>query len=71
MIEMNGLVQEFLAGDESHPQSKEIYVKLEKMAKDLKKAGYMPDTLEVFLNTGEEGKMPFIITVRNWLWLLD
>ncbi|XVF26539.1 hypothetical protein REPUB_Repub14bG0026000 [Reevesia pubescens] len=56
LIEMNGVVHEFLAGDQSHPQSKEIYLKLDKMTRDLKLAGYSPDTSEVFLDIGEEDK---------------
>ncbi|CAL0308794.1 unnamed protein product [Lupinus luteus] len=57
MMELNGNVYEFVAGDQSHPQSKEIYEKLENMIQDLKYvAGYSPDTSEVFLDIGEEDK---------------
>ncbi|KAK7389511.1 hypothetical protein VNO78_24619 [Psophocarpus tetragonolobus] len=56
LIELNGNVYEFVAGDQSHPQSKEIYAKLENMKLDLIKAGYSPDTSEVFLDLGEEDK---------------
>ncbi|KAA8541938.1 hypothetical protein F0562_023090 [Nyssa sinensis] len=56
LIEMNGVVHEFVAGDLSHPQSEEIYSKLEEMTEDLKFAGYLPDTSEVFLDIGEEEK---------------
>ncbi|XP_010254277.1 PREDICTED: putative pentatricopeptide repeat-containing protein At3g15930 [Nelumbo nucifera] len=56
LIEMNGVVHEFVAGDQSHPQSSEIYSKLDKMAQDLKLAGYVPNTTEVFLDIGEEEK---------------
>lgn len=56
LIEMNGVVHEFVAGDKSHPQSKEIYLKLDNMARDLKLAGYSPDTSEVFFDLGEEDK---------------
>ncbi|KAG6575603.1 Pentatricopeptide repeat-containing protein, partial [Cucurbita argyrosperma subsp. sororia] len=56
LIEMNGTVHEFVAGDRSHPQTKEIDVKLEKMTQDLKFAGYSPDTSEVFLDIAEEDK---------------
>ncbi|XVE89054.1 hypothetical protein DITRI_Ditri19aG0119200 [Diplodiscus trichospermus] len=56
LIEMNGVVHEFVAGDQSHPQSKEIYLKLDNMTRDLKLAGYSPDTSEVFLDIGEEDK---------------
>ncbi|CAK9164896.1 unnamed protein product [Ilex paraguariensis] len=53
MIEMNGIVHEFVAGDQSHLQSQEIYSKLETMTQDLKFAGFSP---EVFLDVGEEEK---------------
>ncbi|XP_057454159.1 putative pentatricopeptide repeat-containing protein At3g15930 [Lotus japonicus] len=56
LMEMNGIVYEFVAGDQSHPQSKEIYAKLENMMQDLTNAGYSPDTSEVFLDIGEEDK---------------
>nr|KYP43835.1 Putative pentatricopeptide repeat-containing protein At3g15930 family [Cajanus cajan] len=56
LMELNGNVYEFVAGDQSHPQSKEIYAKLENMMQDLIKAGYSPDTSEVFLDLGEEDK---------------
>ncbi|GLU22055.1 hypothetical protein SLE2022_381550 [Rubroshorea leprosula] len=56
LIEMNGVVHEFVAGDQSHPQSEEIYFKLEEMTSDLKLVGYSPDTSEVFLDIGEEDK---------------
>ncbi|KAK8630080.1 hypothetical protein V6N13_078891 [Hibiscus sabdariffa] len=56
LIEMNGVVHEFVAGDRSHPQSNEIFLKLDSMTRDLKLAGYSPDTSEVFLDIGEEDK---------------
>ncbi|XP_022991386.1 putative pentatricopeptide repeat-containing protein At3g15930 [Cucurbita maxima] len=56
LIEMNGTVHEFVAGDRSHPQTKEIDVKLEKMTQDLKFAGYSPDISKVFLDIAEEDK---------------
>ncbi|KAG8489965.1 hypothetical protein CXB51_016035 [Gossypium anomalum] len=65
LIEMNGVVQEFVAGDQSHPRSKEIYSKLDNMTRDLKLAGYSPDTSEVFLDIGEEDTS----IARGWCWL--
>ncbi|KAF5205488.1 Pentatricopeptide repeat-containing protein [Thalictrum thalictroides] len=56
LIEMNGVVHEFVAGDRSHSQSNAIYSKLDKMSRDLKLAGYVPDTSEVSLDVGEEEK---------------
>ncbi|RVW92027.1 putative pentatricopeptide repeat-containing protein [Vitis vinifera] len=68
LIEMNGSVHEFVAGDQVHPQSKEIYSKLDEMSVDLKFAGYSPDTSEVFLDIGKRRKrVPFTGTVRSWL----
>ncbi|MCD7449459.1 hypothetical protein HAX54_052421 [Datura stramonium] len=54
LIEMHGIVHEFVAGDQSHPQSKSIYSKLAELIEELKFAGYVPDTSEVSLDTGEE-----------------
>ncbi|KAK2994481.1 hypothetical protein RJ640_021286 [Escallonia rubra] len=54
LIEMNGSVHEFVAGDWSHPQSEDICSELEKMTDSLKSAGYLPDISEVFPPIGEE-----------------
>uniref|UniRef100_A0A0D9UXF3 DYW domain-containing protein n=1 Tax=Leersia perrieri TaxID=77586 RepID=A0A0D9UXF3_9ORYZ len=56
MIEMNGIIHEFLAADRSHPMSKEIYSKLETVLIDLWNAGYVPDVTEVFVEVTEEEK---------------
>ncbi|KAE8039248.1 hypothetical protein FH972_011676 [Carpinus fangiana] len=42
-IEVNGIVHEFLAGDNCHPLSKEIYSKLDEIAARLKSIGYVPN----------------------------
>ncbi|KAM0829048.1 hypothetical protein ACQ4PT_067132 [Festuca glaucescens] len=56
LIEMNGTLHEFVAGDRSHPMSIEIYSKLDKVLTDLKNAGYVPDITEVFVQVTEEEK---------------
>ncbi|XP_077211626.1 putative pentatricopeptide repeat-containing protein At3g15930 [Tasmannia lanceolata] len=56
LIEMNGLVHEFVAGDRSHPRSGEIYSKLDEIDRELKLAGYVPNISEVLLDIGEEEK---------------
>ncbi|KAI5326290.1 hypothetical protein L3X38_035364 [Prunus dulcis] len=56
MIEANGIVHEFLAGDNKHPQIEEIEKKLDEMAKKLKMEGYAPDTNEVSFDIDEEEK---------------
>jgi pentatricopeptide repeat protein len=56
LIEMDGVIHEFVAGDRSHPMSREIYFKLEKVLADLKNAGYVPDVTEVFVEVVEKEK---------------
>lgn len=56
MIEANGIIHEFLAGDRTHPQINEIDNMLDEMAKKLKLEGYAPDTLEVAFDIDEEEK---------------
>ncbi|OVA09785.1 Pentatricopeptide repeat [Macleaya cordata] len=55
-IELRGMVHEFIAGDNSHLQSEEIYAKLDEMSRELKLAGYSPKTGEVLLDMDEEEK---------------
>ncbi|XP_039143045.1 pentatricopeptide repeat-containing protein At4g21065-like isoform X2 [Dioscorea cayenensis subsp. rotundata] len=55
-VELNGLVHEFVMGDDSHPQSKDIKVMLAEMQKMLKQAGHRVDTSVVLLNIDEEEK---------------
>ncbi|WVZ62253.1 hypothetical protein U9M48_012019 [Paspalum notatum var. saurae] len=45
-IEMDGSVHQFVAGDTSHPQSEEIYEKLDEIQQRLICAGYKPDLSE-------------------------
>ncbi|KAJ4719314.1 Pentatricopeptide repeat-containing protein [Melia azedarach] len=56
MIEANGTVHEFLAGDRRHPLINEIEYMLDEMAEKLKIEGYAPDTHEVALDIDEEEK---------------
>lgn len=56
IIEANGVVHEFLAGDKSHPQIKEIEGMLDEMVGRLKRLGYAPGTSEVLLDIDEEEK---------------
>jgi pentatricopeptide repeat protein len=45
-IETAGSVHQFVAGDTSHPQSEEIYEKLDEIQQRLTSAGYKPDVSE-------------------------
>ncbi|KAJ4961491.1 hypothetical protein NE237_021401 [Protea cynaroides] len=43
-IHVNGQVHQFSAGDKLHPQTQEIYVMLDAMIRQLRLAGYVPNT---------------------------
>ncbi|KAF5206880.1 Pentatricopeptide repeat [Thalictrum thalictroides] len=55
-IELDKVVHRFLVGDKTHPQSKEIYAKMEELRQLLKKAGYNPDTSSVYYDVEEDLK---------------
>lgn len=56
MIEVNNEMHEFVAGDKSHYQYKEIYEMVDEMGREMKRAGYVPTTSEVLLDIDEEDK---------------
>ncbi|XP_010557541.1 PREDICTED: pentatricopeptide repeat-containing protein At3g62890-like [Tarenaya hassleriana] len=53
-IELNGAFHEFLSGDQSHPETKRLYLFLDAMASKLKLAGYVPEVGEVLHDVDEE-----------------
>ncbi|CAM6086203.1 unnamed protein product [Calypogeia fissa] len=55
-IEVDNKIHEFVVGDTSHPEAKEIYTELNKMTEKLKAEGYSPDTQVVLQNINEEDK---------------
>lgn len=55
-IELNGAIHEFVMGDVSHPQTKEIHNMVVEMKRELKQAGHVPNTSVVLLNIDEEDK---------------
>eukprot|EP01018_Ginkgo_biloba_P012919 Gb_21940 [translate_table: standard] len=55
-IEVNKQVHAFLVGDRSHPQTDEIYAKLDRLSRQMKVAGYVPDTRFVLRDVEEEQK---------------
>eukprot|EP01018_Ginkgo_biloba_P026224 Gb_06176 [translate_table: standard] len=59
-IEVKNKVYAFVAGDPSPPQSKEIYAMLERLAGDMKVAGYIPATNFVLQNVEEKEKETFL-----------
>ncbi|XP_074591883.1 pentatricopeptide repeat-containing protein At5g66520-like [Curcuma longa] len=56
MIEMDGRVDEFIAGGKSHPRAKEIYAMVNEMLERIRAEGYVPDTSGVFHDIEEEEK---------------
>lgn len=56
MIELDSEIYEFVAGDKSHKQYKEIYEMVEEMRREMKRAGHVPSTSEVLLDIDEEDK---------------
>ncbi|KAF8400661.1 hypothetical protein HHK36_013961 [Tetracentron sinense] len=56
MIELDNEIYEFVAGDRTQDQYKEIYEMVDEMGRKMKKAGYVPTTSEVLLDINEEDK---------------
>ncbi|XP_058747595.1 putative pentatricopeptide repeat-containing protein At3g49142 [Vicia villosa] len=55
-VELNNQVHTFLAGDTSHPQSKEIYEELSVLVGKMKELGYVPETDSALHDVEEEDK---------------
>ncbi|XP_057869692.1 pentatricopeptide repeat-containing protein At3g26782, mitochondrial-like [Cryptomeria japonica] len=55
-IEVHKMVHVFCVGDRSHPQTEEIYAKLEKLSWEMKAAGYNTDTGYALNDVEEEEK---------------
>ncbi|KAL5565897.1 hypothetical protein UlMin_029061 [Ulmus minor] len=56
MIDLDGQVHEFKMGDGSHPQTKEIYLMLERIIEKLQNEGYSPNTSQALFDINEEEK---------------
>lgn len=56
LVELNQVTHEFIAGDESHPQSKEIQEMLRSIIEQLRHVGYTPNTSNVLFDIEEEEK---------------
>ncbi|XVF64553.1 hypothetical protein PTKIN_Ptkin09bG0177900 [Pterospermum kingtungense] len=59
-IVVDGVIQEFVAGDDSHSQANEIFDMWEKLLCDMKLRGYKPDTSVVLLDMEEKEKEKFL-----------
>ncbi|KAL0422106.1 UNVERIFIED_CONTAM: Pentatricopeptide repeat-containing protein [Sesamum latifolium] len=56
IIDLNGVVHEFKAGDSSHPRMKDINLILEKIIQEIQLKGHQPDTSQVLFDINEEEK---------------
>lgn len=56
LIDLDGVIHEFVIGGGSHPQMEEIHAMLEEMIEKLKPAGYVPNTSQVLFSIDEEEK---------------
>ncbi|XP_027180747.1 pentatricopeptide repeat-containing protein At4g21065-like [Coffea eugenioides] len=56
MFEQDNEIYEFVAGDKTHNEYKEIYEMLDEMGKEMRRAGYVATTSEVLLDIDEEDK---------------
>ena len=55
-IEVDNKIHDFVVGDTSHPEAKEIYAELNRLTERIKAEGYIPDTRLVLQNIDEEDK---------------
>lgn len=57
-VEVDGVIHEFVVGDESQEEREGIYAMLDEVMQRLsEEAGYVSDTREVLLDLDEEGKV--------------
>lgn len=56
LVEIDGVLHEFFAGDDSHPDTHYIHMMLDEIIQRLKRHGYTGNTNEVLLDLDEEGK---------------
>jgi pentatricopeptide repeat protein len=64
-IELKGIFHQFLVGDRSHPQSKEIYLFLDEMISKLKVAGYVSELGEVLFDIDDEEDKETALSVHS------
>jgi pentatricopeptide repeat protein len=55
-IEVDNKIHEFVSGDTSHPEAKDIYAELKRLTECLQVEGYIPDIRLVLHNIDEEDK---------------
>ncbi|KAF8033735.1 hypothetical protein BT93_C0100 [Corymbia citriodora subsp. variegata] len=56
LIEVGGVPHVFTSGDQSHPQTKEIYAKLEDLMEKMREAGFQAETVSALHDVEDEEK---------------
>ncbi|KAM1207683.1 hypothetical protein COP2_008494 [Malus domestica] len=56
LVEVGGVLHEFFACDDSHPETREIYMMLDEIMNRLRMKGFVGNTSEALLELDEEGK---------------
>ncbi|KAH9311010.1 hypothetical protein KI387_026045, partial [Taxus chinensis] len=59
-IEVHKALHAFCVGDRSHPQTQDIYAKLEELSLEMKAAGYVSDTRSALNDVEEEEKQSLL-----------
>ncbi|KAI9095064.1 hypothetical protein K1719_026528 [Acacia pycnantha] len=64
-IELKGVFYQFLVGDRSHPQTKEIYSFLHEMTSKLRNTGYVPEFGELLLDIDDEEDKETALSIHS------
>lgn len=59
-ISIDGVIHEFVAGDETHPQAQDIFKRWEKLLGEMKLKGYVPNTSVVLLDIEDKEKERYL-----------
>nr|GEW16175.1 pentatricopeptide repeat-containing protein At5g66520-like [Tanacetum cinerariifolium] len=59
-ISVDGVLHEFVAGDDTHPQCEAIKERWEKLLEEMRLKGYVPDTSVILLDIDENEKVKFL-----------
>ncbi|GMN50440.1 hypothetical protein TIFTF001_019601 [Ficus carica] len=65
LIEVDGIVHEFVKGDSSHLQTTRIYPMLDDMINRLKEAGYIPERSEALLDTDDDAEKETALSLHS------
>ncbi|OAY80996.1 Pentatricopeptide repeat-containing protein [Ananas comosus] len=64
-VEWNGVVHEFVVGDMTHPQSREIYALLGEIERKLEGVGYVRDTSQALVDMNDEEEKGNVLSYHS------